>query len=64
MDKFLTDFGLKQEAEALTIKTQAATSGVGSQAWYLVQANRGQQLFEAGRVTEAAEIFRAMIEKL
>jgi tetratricopeptide (TPR) repeat protein len=61
---FLTLFGLKQESEALVAKAQAGAGEAGSQAWYLAQSNRGEQLLAAGRVAEAAAVFRAVLENL
>src|SRR5208337_3406632 len=35
-----------------------------SKAWVLAQSNRGEQLLAAGRVADAAGVFRAVLEKL
>jgi tetratricopeptide (TPR) repeat protein len=61
---FLGYFGLKQEATRLAAKAQAAAGEAGSRAWYLAQSNRGEQLLEAGQVTEAAQIFQAILAQL
>jgi hypothetical protein len=61
---FLGNFGLKQEADSLTAKTQAVPGEAGSRAWYLAQSNRGRRLLEAGQVAEAAQVFQTVLEKL
>lgn len=64
VNKFLGSFGLKQEAARLAAKAQAAAGETGSQAWYLAQSGRGEQLFTAGQVAEAAEVFQAILTQL
>src|SRR5262249_30939372 len=64
VNRFLDVFRLKQESEALVAKAQAAAGEAGSQAWYLAQLNRGEQLFNAGRASDAAEVLRVVREKL
>jgi tetratricopeptide (TPR) repeat protein len=64
VNKFLRNFGLKQEAESLAAKAQAAAGEAGSRAWYLAQSNRGEQLLGAGQVMEAAKIFQEILAKL
>ncbi len=65
VNQFLgTIFGLKQEAERLSAKAQAAAGEAGSRAWYLAQSNRGEQLLEAGQVAEAAQVFQAILQQL
>ena len=64
VNKFLGNFGLKQEATRLAAKAQAAAGEAGSQAWFLAQSNRGEQLLEAGQVAEAAQIFQAILAQL
>jgi tetratricopeptide (TPR) repeat protein len=57
-------FGLRQEAESLSAKAQAAAGEVGSDAWYLAHSNRGEQLLQAGQVTEAARVFQDILKQL
>ncbi|MFN0069725.1 MAG: tetratricopeptide repeat protein, partial [Limisphaerales bacterium] len=64
VNKFLGYFGLKQEAERLSQKAQQAAPDAGSQAWVLAQSNRGEQLFAAGQVAEAAQVFQAILRQL
>ena len=62
--RFLNIFGLPREAERLTALCQTAASEEGSRAWVIAQWNRGEQLRAAGRATEAAEIFRRILDRL
>jgi len=65
VNRFLgTIFGLRQEAERLTARAQAAAGEAGSQAWVLAQSNRGEQLRTAGQVGEAAQIFQTLLVQL
>ena len=64
VNRFLGYFGLKQEAERLSAKAQAAAGEAGSRAWYLAQSNRGEQLLAAGQVAEATQVFQAIHEQL
>jgi len=64
VNRFLGHFGLNKESEALVAKTQAVAGETGSQTWFLAQSNQGEQLYNAGRVMEAAEVFRAVLGKL
>jgi len=65
VNRFLgTIFGLKQEAEALLAQAQTAAGAVGSEAWYLAQSNRGEQLLAEGQVAQATEVFQVILEQL
>ncbi|HJX53677.1 MAG TPA: tetratricopeptide repeat protein [Polyangia bacterium] len=64
VNRFLGSFGLKQEAESLVAKAQAAAGEAGSRAWYLAQSNRGEQLLGSGQVAEAAQVFQAILKQL
>ena len=64
VNRFLGYFGLKQEAERLSARAQQAAPDAGSQAWFLAQSNRGEQLLEAGQVAEAAPVFQAILQQL
>lgn len=63
VNRFLGFFGLKQEAERLLSKAQAAAE-VGSQAWFLAQSNRGEQLRTSGHVAEAKAVFEDILRQL
>jgi len=64
VNMFLDIFGLRQESEALIAKAEASAGEVGSEAWFVAQSNRGEQLLASGRADEAAGIFRTVLEKL
>ncbi len=61
---FLDYFGLNQDREDLTEKTQNMGGEVGSQTWYLTRSNRGTQLWDAGRYTEAEAVFQEVLTGL
>ncbi len=61
---FLRYFGLKQEAERVSVKAQAAAGEAGSRAWFLAQSDRGEHLLEAGHVAEAAQVFQTILNQL
>ncbi|MFP5286429.1 MAG: tetratricopeptide repeat protein, partial [Thermoanaerobaculia bacterium] len=62
--RFLSIFGLPREIAALAARSQAAAGEVGSTSWFLAQSNRGEQLRQAGRAQEAAEVFREVLRHL
>ena len=61
---FLNAFGLRREAERLTGLAQAIGQDTGSAAWFLVQSNRGEQLWASGQVAEAARVFQTVLQAL
>jgi tetratricopeptide (TPR) repeat protein len=64
VNRFLTVFGMTREAARLTRRAEQAGGQRGSQAWFLAQSNRGEQLLASGRAGEAAEIFADILETL
>ncbi len=64
VNRFLTVRGMTREAARLTRRAEQAGGQRGSQAWFLVQSNRGEQLRAAGRVQQAADIFTDILEML
>jgi tetratricopeptide (TPR) repeat protein len=64
VNRFLTIFGLKQEAERLSARAQAEAGEAGSNTWFLAQSNRGEQLLAAGQVADAALVFEAILKQL
>ncbi|MEZ4617469.1 MAG: tetratricopeptide repeat protein [Caldilineaceae bacterium] len=64
VNKFLDYFGLNRDAAALTARAEAIAGAVGSDAWFLAQSNRGEQLLAAGRIAEAATIFTTILQQL
>nr|VFJ42528.1 MAG: Tetratricopeptide repeat-containing protein [Candidatus Kentron sp. DK] len=64
INRFLTVFGMGREAALLTRRAEAAGGERGSDAWFLAQSNRGEQLLATGRASEAAEIFADILAAL
>jgi tetratricopeptide (TPR) repeat protein len=64
INRFLSSFGLRREMMALAAQAQAFAGEPGSESWYVVQENRGDQLLESGRPEEAAEVFQRVLERL
>ncbi|MEO1528223.1 MAG: tetratricopeptide repeat protein [Planctomycetota bacterium] len=64
VNRFLNNFGMTREAALLTRRAEQAGGERGSQAWYLAQSNRGEQLRASGQVGEAARIFADILESL
>jgi tetratricopeptide (TPR) repeat protein len=62
VNQFLTFFGMTREAVRLTRRAEQTGVQPGSQAWFLAQSNRGEQLLEAGRAGEAAGIFADILK--
>jgi tetratricopeptide (TPR) repeat protein/CHAT domain-containing protein len=61
---FLRVFGLTREAARLSGRAERVDLPPGSQAWYLAQSDRGEQLLEAGRGGDAAAVFGAILKTL
>ncbi len=61
---FLNFFGMTREAASLTRRADKAGGAKGSDAWYLAQSNRGEQLLDSGQIGEAAEIFSDILQTL
>jgi tetratricopeptide (TPR) repeat protein len=64
VNKFLTNFGMTREAAVLTQHAEKLGSEKGSRAWFLTQANHGEQLLRSGRFEKAAENFANMLNTL
>jgi tetratricopeptide (TPR) repeat protein len=62
--RFLSTFGLTYEAGQLLGKAQATQGEVGSEAWYLSESNRADQLIAEGQAAAAADICEALLEVL
>jgi tetratricopeptide (TPR) repeat protein len=62
--KFLSSFDLQQERTDLVVRSQDAAGEPDSASWYFAQVNRGEQLRIAGRVQEAADVFRELLNCL
>ena len=64
VNRFLGVFGRTREATALNRRAEQAGGAVGSDAWFMAQSNRGEQLLESGQVAKAAECFGAILQAL
>jgi len=64
VNRFLNYFGMTREAARLTERAEQAGGQRGSQAWFLAQSNRGEQLRTSGHAGEAAQIFADILETL
>lgn len=64
VNRFLKLFGRSREATALSFRAEQLGDKPGSTAWYLAQANRGEQLLASGQATKAAECFSAILTTL
>ena len=63
VNRFLNVFGLQKDRAALTQRAQQLGQP-GSDAWYLARSNVGEQLFSAGRYSEAEQVFTEILEGL
>lgn len=65
VNKFLDNFGLRRDYQTLAERSaQAAADNSDSSQWYLARSNLGEQLFNAGRYTEAKEVFTEVLMEL
>jgi tetratricopeptide (TPR) repeat protein len=64
INRFLRCFGLTREAARLSGRVERVDLPTGSQAWYLAQSDRGEQLFQAGRAGDAAAVFEDILKSL
>ncbi len=63
VNTFLYLFGLHKDRAALTRRAQQLGQP-GSDAWYLARSNLGEQLYSAGRYSEAAQVFAEILAGL
>jgi len=61
---FLNYFGLRRDLEQLNQQATKLAGEVGSQNWYLSKSGDGEQLYNAGHYTEAANIFTEILTGL
>uniref|UniRef100_UPI0040561692 tetratricopeptide repeat protein n=1 Tax=Candidatus Electrothrix sp. TaxID=2170559 RepID=UPI0040561692 len=64
VNRFLYFFGLRRDAEELTEAAGKAGGTVGSQAWFLAQSNKGEQLRQNGQPGAAAQVFADILAGL
>lgn len=62
--RFLRFFGRKREADAVQERVNQQAGAIGSEAWFLAEFNRGEQLLAAGRPVEAIRCFGAILAQL
>jgi len=61
---FLHLFGLRRDHAALVERSAQNAGAAGSRQWFLAQSNLGEQLYQAGRYTEAQAVFSALLAGL
>ena len=61
---FLRVFGRKREADAIQERANRQAGETGSDAWYLAESNRGEQLFTARQPGKAISCFKAILARL
>ncbi|MFN6567695.1 tetratricopeptide repeat protein [Dendronalium sp. ChiSLP03b] len=64
VNKFLNFFGLNRDRVTLTQRVEQVQGKVGSHTWYLAQTNVGEQLRNAKRYQEAAQVFGQILAGL
>ncbi len=61
---FLRLFGRKREADEIQERANRHGGETGSDAWFIAESNRGDQLYEAKRPREAIRCFEAILAQL
>ncbi|MBD2341162.1 CHAT domain-containing protein [Calothrix sp. FACHB-156] len=61
---FLGIFGLNRDRTRLNQRIAQLTGEVGSDTWFLIRKSSGEQLFNAGRYQQAAQVFSAILAEL
>ena len=61
---FLGKFGLNRDRTRLNQRIAELTGEVGLDTWYLCRTSSGEQLFNAGRYQEAAQVFSEILTEL
>jgi tetratricopeptide (TPR) repeat protein len=64
INKFLDFFGLQRDREFLTNRLDRLIGVVGSNNWFMVLANQGDRLFQAGRYADAAAVCNEILKGL
>ncbi|WP_392477392.1 tetratricopeptide repeat protein [Nostoc sp. C110] len=64
VNRFLGYFGLNRDRTRLNQRIAQLTGEVGSDTWYLSRKSSGEQLYNAGRYQEAAQVFREILAEL
>ena len=61
---FLMFFGMNRDRKQLTDRAEAIAGAVGSRSWFLSRGNTGEQLWAAGQLQTALDIFEEMLVEL
>ncbi|MFN6531239.1 CHAT domain-containing protein [Nostoc sp. ChiSLP03a] len=64
VNKFLRHFGLNRDRTRLNQRIAQLTGEVGSDTWYLSRGSSGEQLYNAGRYQQAAQVFTEILKNL
>jgi tetratricopeptide (TPR) repeat protein len=64
VNKFLNIFGLNRDRTRLNQRIAELTGEVGSDTWFLSRTSSGEQLFNAGRYQQAAQVFSEILAEL
>lgn len=64
VNRFLGYFGLNRDRTRLNQRIAQLTGEVGSDTWYLSRSSSGEQLFNAGRYQQAAQVFSEILAEL
>lgn len=64
VNRFLNIFGLNRDRTKLNQRIAELTGEVGSNTWYLSRTSSGEQLFNAGRYQQAAQVFSEILAEL
>ncbi|MBE8986588.1 CHAT domain-containing protein [Nostoc sp. LEGE 12450] len=64
VNNFLGNFGLNRDCTRLNQRIAQFTGEVGSGTWYLSRTSSGEQLFDAGRYQQAAQVFNEILAEL
>ncbi|MBD2505761.1 CHAT domain-containing protein [Nostoc muscorum FACHB-395] len=64
VNRFLGIFGLNRDRTRLNQRIAELTEEVGSDTWYLSRTSLGEQLYDAGRYQQAAQVFSEILAEL
>lgn len=64
VNKFLDIFGLNRDRTRLNQRIAELTGELGSDIWYLSLSSSGEQLYNAGRYQQAAQVFSEILAEL
>ncbi|MGH1393178.1 MAG: CHAT domain-containing protein [Trichormus sp.] len=64
VNRFLDIFGLNRDLARLNQRIAQLTGEVGSDTWYLSRKSLGEQLYNAGRYQQAAQVFSEILAEL